>query len=151
MRVGELASLTLNQLQCRQARIMGKGGKCRKIFWSAMTQDLLSSWLSIRNAPHDVVLASINDNAPLTEWGIRNVLKRMKQRLGITGAMNPHSFRHAFIKHYISSGGDLVTLAKITGHSDITYMIEVYGQFADDETANIYQTHSPLKRIFDTF
>lgn len=32
---------------------------------------------------------------------------------------NPHKFRHSFAVNWLKSGGDIVTLSKILGHSDV--------------------------------
>jgi site-specific recombinase XerD len=42
------------------------------------------------------------------------------KRVGITGATNPHAFRHAFAVNYIRAGGDIYRLSRILGHSSIS-------------------------------
>ena len=149
VRLGGLAGLQVDDVDIvnRRARVLEKGRKSRHVAFSFATSQLIQLWLFQRNQPSPALWTSINDHAPLTTWGIRQVLKRLRQRAGVTGRSNAHSFRHAFAKMYLLNGGDLVTLAKLLGHESIQTTVEYYGVFTADELSDEHNRRSPLMKI----
>jgi len=65
----------------------------------------------------------------------------------VSGRCNPHSFRHNFAREYLRNGGDLATLAKLLGHSNISTTASYYAVFASDELAQFHERYSPLKSL----
>lgn len=45
------------------------------------------------------------------------------------------------------SGGDIYTLSKILGHSSVTVTEQAYLDITQDDLAEMYRKHSPLKGI----
>ncbi|KNC95764.1 tyrosine-type recombinase/integrase [Trabulsiella odontotermitis] len=60
---------------------------------------------------------------------IRNVLREMKPDLPAGQAV--HVFRHTFATHFMMNGGNIITLQRILGHSNIQQTM-VYAHFAPD-------------------
>ncbi len=92
---------------------------------------------------------NLDTGAPLTASGVHEMLKRLKKRAKVTGRVNPHSFRHNFAREYIRNGGEVVTLAKILGHSDINVTSSYYAVFDEDELAQFHALHTPMKSLED--
>lgn len=69
----------------------------------------------------------------------------IKQKAGIRGRVNPHSFRHGFAREYIRAGGDIVTLARLLGHENITTTAAFYAVFSDDELQEFHGRYSPMR------
>lgn len=68
----------------------------------------------------------------------------------MTGRVNAHAFRHNFARMYLMGGGDLVTLARLLGHTDVNVTAAYYAVFADDELADLQNRYSPMKRMMDS-
>lgn len=148
-RLGGLVSLTMENLFIDEQRaiVREKGQKSRVVVFTAYTARILTQWLAVRDSSTRYVFVSQQTGARLTESGINQLLKRLKARAGVTGRVNPHSFRHGFAREYLLNGGDLVTLARLLGHSDISTTAAYYAVFSQDELADLHEKHSPLKTL----
>lgn len=130
----------------RQAVVNEKGDKTRQVVFTRFTGDLLLRWLSA--APQsDHVFINLRTYKPLTVDGLQQVLRRLRKKAGITGRTNPHAFRHAFAREYLKAGGDLATLSRILGHSDIATTAAHYAVFTQDEIADIHEAFSPINEL----
>ena len=83
----------------------------------------------------------------LTTRGVPHMLIRRGKRAGCKGLVNPHAFRHAFAINYLMNGGDLGTLSKLMGHSDVSVTIEYYGRLALSDLQEKHRQHSPIARL----
>lgn len=145
-RLGGLISLTTDRLDIngQHAVVMEKGQKRRAVVFTSYTARLLYQWLALRDVESEFVFTSERGAQPLTESGINQLLARLKSRAGVTGRVNPHSFRHGFAREYLRNGGDLVTLARLLGHTDISTTAAYYAVFSQDELADLHNKYSPL-------
>lgn len=132
----------------RRCQVIEKGNKKRWIYWTHFTQQMLTAWVNVRDAGNKALWVSLNTSEPLTGSAINQMLKRLKQRTNVRGRVNPHGFRHHFARHYLQSGGDLVTLARLLGHEDVNVTAQYYAVFSSDELADMQRKHSPLIDIF---
>lgn len=148
-RAGGLLSLKLTDLDIehRYAIVHEKGDRTRKIFFTNTTARLLKQWLQERPRLSNDVFCSMNTGEALTNSGLNQMLQRLKERAGVSGRVNPHSFRHAFARSYLQNGGDLVTLARLMGHQDITVTSDYYAIFEDSELKHAHNLHSPMNKF----
>lgn len=149
VRLAGLLNLEVDRVnfQQRYAVVTEKGSKTRKVPFTHYTRVLLQHWIEVRGAPNRYVFTTIKGGTQLTESGLHEILKRLKRRAGVDGRVNPHSFRHRFALEYLESGGDLVTLAKLMGHSNIQTTVNSYGIFSEAEIAELHEKRSPLARM----
>lgn len=148
-RLGGLLSLKIEHLQIDQRRaiVREKGADVRVVVFTRFTARMLARWLLVRTAATDHVFVNLHTGAPLTESGVTQALKRLKKRSGVTGRVNPHSFRHNFARAYLTNGGDLATLAMLLGHKDISTTTDYYAVFSEDELAELHEKFSPLNSM----
>lgn len=148
-RAGGVVSLTLDRLCIEQgyAIVIEKGDKPRRVVFTQAVGGLLQHWLAVRASDAQSVFLSMNDGAPLTYWGVYLALRRLKDKAGVTGRANPHSFRHGFARAYLESGGDAVTLARLMGHTNVDTTAAFYAVFAPYELAAFHERHSPLRQF----
>lgn len=151
VRLAGLLGLKVNDLSMNELRAMvtEKGDKTRTVVYTKYTRVLLSLWLDQRRANSPYVFTSLTTCEPLTSSGVELLMNRLKKRSGVTGRVNPHSFRHAFAREYIRSGGDPITLARLIGHSDVNTTAAYYAIFTTDELAELHEKHSPLLRLME--
>lgn len=127
MRATELAGLQIGDLQLsqRQAKIRGKGGKYRFVFFGPDGARALKRWLAVRPAAdHDCVFVGVssrNQRGPITYETLRMLFRRLAQRARIklaTGA-SIHATRHSFAHAALDAGIDGLHLQQLMGHADM--------------------------------
>lgn len=148
-RLSGVATLTRDNLDIKHQRamVMEKGNKRRLVVYTNYTRRALERWLYFNESSDPHVFVNMRSGEGLTPNGIYHVIKRLKKRAGVTGRVNPHSFRHRFAREYLRQGGDLVTLAKLLGHSDVKTTADFYSIFTPDELADIHDKFSPLNPV----
>ncbi len=131
----------------QQALVKGKGNKERRVYFTATTAAALARYLSTRydDDPH----VFVGQRGPLGQTAIYQILKRLAKRAGITGRFNPHAFRHFFASQYVANGGDLETLRRMLGHTDID-TTRRYLHFRDEVMRSKHDQYSPITQLIDT-
>ena len=112
IRIGEMASLKRSRVREDSILVSGKTGD-RVVPISANVRDLLL-------ALSDGECIWTGRRGPLTQSGIQLAIRRVFYRAGIGPPKSgPHVLRHTFALRYILNGGDVFSLQRIMGHSDI--------------------------------
>ena len=110
----------------------------------------LMAWLRIRpKCEHDYVFINLRTRTPLKPDSIRSILRRIKKRAGVKGPVNPHSFRHGFVKNALRKGADLKSASQMVNHKSITVTADIYGMFAPSELDALHDRISPLNDLPD--
>jgi site-specific recombinase XerD len=131
MRVSELCSLHDEHMDYaeRQARVMGKGGKQRYVFWTARTAEALHAYLAIRCGASGGPLfralgtggcAKKTRGKGIGPGVVRDMLERRAARAKkALPASAVHALRHSFAHRFLDNGGDGLHLQQILGHESI--------------------------------
>lgn len=145
-RKGGLMDMQIEALNLvnRRVRVKEKGGKFRTLFFTRFTAILIGEYIGGRR--EGPLWLSETEGTPLTDSGIYMMLKTLKKKTGITGRINPHSFRHGFAREYIRRGGDISTLAKLLGHADMSITAKYYAVFDEDELQEFHDRFTPMER-----
>ena len=141
-RASEIVNLCKRDVDLKKgvALVRGKGGQERFVFLSSPTVEVLNDWIT--EHPEDDQLFQ-SSQGEFTTNSLRQTLGRLRKRAGITGRSNAHSFRHAFARDWLLSGGDLASLSQYLGHSDIISTMQ-YATFTIADLQEKHQKHSPL-------
>ena len=100
-------------------KVRGKGGKHRLVPLSTDMRKVLYRYASKHSGPGRLLFGT-RRNSPVTVRNFERDLKRLGNRLGITGVrFSPHTLRHTFAVSYLRNGGNLFYLSKILGHSTV--------------------------------
>lgn len=86
----------------------------------------------------------IGKRGPLQLRGLQRVVTRVARRANLPGG--PHVLRHTFAVHYLLGGGDLVSLQRILGHSDIG-TTRIYLELLGEDVKNQHQRFTPVNRL----
>lgn len=81
----------------------------------------------------------------LTRGGLSTAIRRYNNRRGVDKT-SIHLLRHTYAKNWITSGGDLISLAKVLTHSDLEMVKRYSNLYGEDVKAEIEQ-HSTLSQL----
>lgn len=144
----DLSKLNLDECWCD---VVGKGHKSRRVGLRPRTVSALRAYLGTREAgrifltDHSSVAQVTGAEHPLTYAGLRQALRRLSVRTGLT--LHAHLFRKTFATHFIDDGGETSHLQILMGHAQIE-MTNHYAQAARAMAAlKEHQVHSPVNRI----
>ena len=104
-------------LDMRQARVLGKGGRDRPVGLDSRTVRALDRYLRVRarQPAADTDALWLGKRGPMTADGIRQMLERRAAQAGIEKHVHPHMLRHSFAHHWLSSGGSEGDLMRLAG------------------------------------
>jgi integrase/recombinase XerD len=107
----------------RWARVMGKGGKERRVPLDADIASVVQAYL-LAERPETVsgrlfiVAKGPSRGQPLTPAGLRRVFRYHREIAGVPGG-NPHALRHTFGTALAEAGVDLPVLQALLGHAHV--------------------------------
>lgn len=150
-RVGGLLGLRPADLDLDRGRavVCEKGDKTRVVPFTRFTAHMIRLWLATRPVQASTLFCGLSEPhyaTPLTYAGVYQILLRLKRKAGVTGRVNPHSFRHGFAREYLINGGDLATLAQLMGHTSVTVTASYYAIFTMRELQARHEQFSPIAK-----
>lgn len=151
LRLGELVSLSLSQVEmksCFLTGVLGKSRRPRDVPFSDEVRKLLVKYLKIRgDVPVDRLFVTI-DGKPMKIRTIQDILSEYGVKAGIKDVrVSPHTLRHTFAKFYILNGGDPFSLQEVLGHTTQD-MVKRYVNLWKPEKKIQHSKASPLTHLF---
>jgi integrase/recombinase XerC len=143
LRVGEVASLTLDRIDLDRGRVLvqGKGDKEREVPMSDYAIDALEaylgggrSWLAVEGSPQ---LFFNRKKKPFSGRDIRTMVERYAGTLLMGRRVTPHTLRHSFATHLLEGGADIRAVQELLGHASLA-------------TTQRY-THVSRSRLFEAY
>jgi integrase/recombinase XerD len=153
VRCGELIGLRLTDinLESRLLKVWGKGSKERLVPIGAKVQKALWKYLArYRPDPatprYDNIFLTLTGH-PLTKDRLEAIVERYGEKAGISGVrVSPHTFRHTMAVTFLRSGGDVFSLQRILGHSQLE-VLRGYINLAQADISRVHQRHSPADNL----
>lgn len=149
LRVTELVSLTLEQVNLRQGviRVTGKGSKERLVPMGEEAIVWLERYLRdarvdlLAGRPSDVLFPSLRGEQ-MTRQTFWHRIKHHALVAGIGKSLSPHTLRHAFATHLLNHGADLRVVQMLLGHSDLS-TTQIYTHIARARLQELHAKHHP--------
>ncbi len=156
IRVSELISIKMNNIDLKKSTILidppekGKTRIERIVFFGQQTKDILEKYLEYRRIEYENkdtpwLFPSNSSDGFLTRRRVLQIMHELANKVNVEkNLMHPHSFRHAFGNHLLTSGADIRVVQKLLGHSSIT-TTQKYTEHRDKLIETIENFH-PLNK-----
>ncbi len=127
MRLGEIASLKIEDIDSKAMRIKvvaGKGKKDRFTLLSTqMLLDLRAYYVQYR--PEVYLFNGFGKGKKYSNRSIEHIMKMALVKAGLENKQyTVHTIRHSFATHLLDNGADLPTIKTLMGHSSITQTMQ---------------------------
>lgn len=135
LRVNELSELNLADVEMseRKGKLVvrsGKGQKYREVPLNVEARRALSAYMEAREEDGNQALFLSQQGSRLGSRGVQDVVGKYGRLAGLD--VTPHALRHTFCSNLLRGGVDIVTVAKLAGHSDIS-TTSIYTQPAEKD------------------
>jgi integrase/recombinase XerC len=150
LRVGELAHLKTRDIDRNSCSItvLGKGRKERLVMFGEKAASALQQYLAVRSLfvhGEDPGYLFLNlKGRRLSETRVRQILHVYVRKLNIFKKVSPHTLRHTFATHLLTSGADLRFIQELLGHSSLS-TTQKYAHLNVDQLLKTYQKSHPRK------
>lgn len=149
LRASELCGLSLDDVHWSEQtlKVLGKGDRERVVSFGRVTHQALAQYVA-RRGPLDTDRLFVTVyGGSLDRYGVYRIVKAACRRAEICGVRcSPHTLRHSFAVSYLRSGGDVFSLQKLLGHSDLA-MTRRYCETSQTDALEKHRAHSPADRL----
>jgi len=150
MRVSELVSLNVEDVSVFGGSVRCAGGSSRERVIPVAFEKMATVERYLRESrplllrrPEQEALFLNHRGERLTRQGFWLIIKGYAKRAGIGESITPHTLRHSFAAHQISSGAELKALQGILGHASIS-STQVYTHISSERLRREYDRAHPL-------
>lgn len=155
IRRSEVITLRVEDIHETYILVFGKGSKERQIGIHPKVGTLLWKYIHKYRCPvcpdEPVLFLSHGGGhagTPFSRGGMDGLIGRLKKLTGIDDVrLSSHTFRHTFACMYLEEGGDLFSLSREMGHTNIKTTEKYLKSFTSKNARMHHNDHSPLNRI----
>jgi integrase/recombinase XerD len=144
LRVSELCSLNLLDVDDQVVRVRGKGGKERIVPIGKTAVSAIDAYLGTFRQKggegKDTPLFITDKGKRIDRTFVWKQIKRYGTSAGIAKVISPHTLRHSFATHLLENGADLRVIQEMLGHASVS---------TTDRYTHISQQH--LTQAFESF
>lgn len=126
------------------SKVVAKTRRERLLYLSPQTSKAITSFMRIKPKEWDNWLFPNYEGGQLTTTYLDKDFAKISNLSGIK--ITPYQLRHSFATLYLKSGGDLFTLQKQMGHSDLR-MTKRYTEIDDSFLQSQHTTFSPVNLL----
>ena len=145
LRISEALSLKYSEIPLTDTlKIQGKGDKFRIIPILQIAREAVENYLNTLPFTlngNDNIFRGVRGGS-LNPRSIQLVMKLIREKLGIASNATPHSLRHSFATHLLTSGADLRSIQELLGHSSLS-TTQIYTSVDSSRLMDVYSKTHP--------
>jgi integrase/recombinase XerC len=148
LRLAELAGLNMADLHLglREVKVLGKGGKERRVPVGGVALDAIKAWcekrLHLVTDAQEMALFVSNKGQRLSHRSIQARMAKWGQTQALSVPIHPHKLRHSFATHMLESSGDLRAVQELLGHANLS-TTQIYTSLDFQHLAKVYDGAHP--------
>jgi site-specific recombinase XerD len=145
LRVSEVASLKVGDIDSKRMMLrveQGKGRKDRYAMLSPTLLELLRDWYRVAR-PQGWLFPGQNPTNPLTERQLNRACHAAADMADLKKRVTPHTLRHSFATHLLEQNIDIRVIQVLLGHAKL----ETTALYTRVATNTIREVMSPLDRL----
>ena len=146
LRVSEIANIALEDIDTERGwiKVRGKGDKERVVRIGTTAQKALWRYLMYRADNVTSALWLTEEGTAFKSDGIQAMVKRLKQRAGVTSKGNCHRFRHTFALNFLRADRNPFNLQYLLGHSDLRMVRHYTATLGMEDALKAHEKASPV-------
>jgi len=150
IRLSELLAMRLGDINDKTGhfKVVGKGGKERFVRIGKTAQKALSQYLVYRPDNGRRELWLTEEGKPLHGTGFQSLVKRLKQRAGVSSEGSVHRFRHTFAVQFLRADRNVFNLQYLLGHADLEMVRRYTRALGMEDALQAHQHSSPADQLF---
>jgi len=151
LRIDELASLKVKDIDSESMRVFVRGGKGKKDRYTILSENALQAlrayWIKYRpKSPEGFLFPGVKNIGYISGSAISGAIETAQSRTNITKKISAHTFRHCFATHSLEDGYSIFQIKEMLGHASIS-STTVYLHLANTTSGII----SPADKLTEKF
>ena len=138
LRISELASLELANIDAEWVRVLGKGKKERDIPLLPQTKAIIDEYLTINRVKKFLFE---KNGEKLSENSLRYMVNKVFRDVNLK--VTPHQLRHSYATSLLNSGAPIVDVSELLGHSSMA-TTQIYTKLGSALKQRNYNKAHPL-------
>jgi integrase/recombinase XerD len=150
MRISEALSLNRSDIdwETKEARITGKGGKERRVYFTDQALGHLRRCLRFRHDDHPAMFVTQGNSVErLNPGDVWSKFRRYGVRAGLAKRVSPHMLRHTMATTLLSNGCPIGHIRTLLGHAHLQTTCRYYLGVISDAEAKVahrrFLTYTP--------
>ena len=143
LRISEALSIKYNDMPLtNNLKVKGKGDKFRIIPILQIARESVENYLKLLPFTldgNDNIFRGVRGGS-LNPRSIQLIMKLLREKLGLASNATPHSLRHSFATHLLTSGADLRSIQELLGHTSLS-TTQIYTSVDSAHLMDIYSNH----------
>jgi tyrosine recombinase XerC len=143
IRIAELVSLDLADVDFISGivKVKGKGKKERIVPIGDKALQAIRQYLEKRSRESQAIFLNKRDRR-ITDRGVRNIVKKYINMVGLRHGISAHTLRHSFATHLLNRGADLRSVQELLGHSSLS-TTQIYTHLTTEKLKSVYDKAHP--------
>jgi len=140
LRISELSTVRLDDIESNWVKVLGKGKKERELPLLDKTSTLIETYK--KNFLPRVFLFE-KDGAKLSENSLRYKLTSLFKKIGLH--VTPHMLRHSYATHLLNNNARIADVSELLGHSSMA-TTQIYTKLSSSLKMKNYKSAHPLAK-----